>query len=165
MQGRLIVRVLDLDGNELSVYETPNVITDGAKAIITKLLVPASSADQDDNQIWYLKAGDGTTTPDATDTDVAGSNTYAKPFDTMVYNSGGTDGLIECTVTFGTGEGNVLAVGEYFTEAGLFTRGSTTDPVTTAGSTMCARQLHAQVHKDSSIQLQYTWLIQFTPAP
>ena len=165
LYGHLTVRVLDRNGVELMKYETPNVVTDGAKAAIAKLLVPASATDSEENQFWYLKTANGTTTPDVTDTDVSGAKTAAKAFDTRTYNVGAVDGLVECVVTFGLSEGNVLSVGEYFTEAGLFTRGDDDDPALTTGDLMCAHQLHAQVHKDSSIQLEYTWRFQLTPAP
>lgn len=164
LSGHLTIRVLDKRGKELKKISTPNVVTNAAKGALAKLLVPATEADQDDNQFWYLKAGDGTATPDVTDTDLAGSNTFAKAFDTRTYNLGGILGLVECVVTFGTGEGN-QAAGIYYTEAGLFTRGDDDNPALTTGETMCARQIHAQIQKDVSIQLEYTWRFQLTPAP
>lgn len=166
LSGHLTIRVFDWRGNMIRVIETPNVVTNGAKAAIAKLLVPASSADQDDNQFWYLEAGDGTAAAAATDVALAGTKKYAKAFGTKTYNVGSVDGLVECVVTFSTSEGNVLAVGEYFTEAGLWSRGDDgVDFAASVGKTMCARQVHAQIHKDSSISLEYTWRFQLTPAP
>lgn len=162
--GHLTVRVLDKNGKELRVLSAPNVVTNGAKAALAKLLVPATEPDQDDNQFWWLQAGDGSTTPDVTDVALAGSNTYAKDFDTKTYNAYSTDGLVECVVTFGTSEGN----GNTYQEAGLWTRGddgTAGNFATSAGKTMCARQLHASIAKTSSIQLEYTWRFQLTPAP
>ena len=163
LSGHLTIRILDRHGRVLRVISTPNVVTDVAKAALAKLIVPASSADQDDNQFWYLEAGDGTATPDVTDVALAGSNLYSQVFDTRTYNSP-TDGLVECVVTFGLSEGN-QSPGVYYTEAGLWTRGDDDDPSLTTGDTMCARQIHAEIQKNSSIQLEYTWRFQLTPAP
>lgn len=169
LRGYLRVRVLDgKTGREIRRIEKPNLVCVGAKTAMAKLLVPASEDDQDYNQIWSIGSGNDNTPPTVSDTDLLGAKTFRKVCDSRTYNVGGVQGLVEVQVTYGVSEGNVLASGEYFEEVALFSRGdSDTLPGggtggKTTDSLMYARQLHAPIHKDSSIALEYTWRFQIT---
>jgi len=171
LHGYLRIRVLDgKTGKEIRRIEKPNLVCVGAKTAIAKLLVPATQDDKDYNQIWSIGSGDDNTPPSVSDTDLIGSKTFRKVCDSRTYNAGGVQGLVEVVVTYGVSEGNVLSSGEYFEECGLFSRGNSdtlpgggTGGMTT-GSLMYARQLHAPIHKDNTIALEYTWRFQVTTA-
>lgn len=159
--GRLTIRVLDaMNGHEIRRIDIKNLVVNGAKEAIAALL---TNSNVDRHQIWAIGAGDGTDTPTVADTDLKGTKTYKKKYTSR---TGTTGGLVEIQTTFTTTEGNVLGTGEYFTEAGLFTRGDAdwnySPPAANSG--MIARQLHAPIHKDSSISLEYTWRFQVVTA-
>jgi len=159
--GRLIIRVLDgPSGREIERIDIKNLVVNGAKEAIAALL---TNSNVDRHQIWAIGAGDGTDTPTVADTDLKGTKTYKKKYTSR---SGSVDGLVEIQTTFGTTEGNVLGAGEYFTEAALFTRGDAdwNESPPAANSGMVSRQLHAAIHKDVSISLEYTWRFQVVTA-
>ncbi len=168
--GYLRIRVIDgKTGREIRRIERPNLVCVGAKTALAKLMVPASSNDQDYNQLWAIGSGNDNTPPTVSDTDLSGAKTFRKVCDSRSY-SGAIAGLVEVTVTYGTSEGNVLSAGEFFEECALFSRGDS-DTLPSAGlggmttdSVMYARQLHAPVHKDNTIALEYTWRFQVTTA-
>lgn len=171
VSGYLRIRVLDgKTGREIRRIERPNLVCVGAKTAIAKLLVPASEDDQDYNQIWAIGSGNDNTAPTVSDTDLKGAKVYRKVCDSRTYNVGGVQGLVEVQVTYGVGEGNVLSTGEYFEECALFSRGNSDSLPSggmggmTPGSVMYARQLHAPIHKDNTIALEYTWRFQVTTA-
>jgi len=159
VKGYVIVRVLDAKTRkELYRYETPNVICTGFKTAVSKLLVNSeTNADPVANQLYAIGAGDGTDVPDSSDTALSGTHlSTRKAFYTRGYNVGGVAGLSEITTIFENADDN-QPTGVYYQEVALFTKGSmTTDQL------MVARQLHAPIHKDSSIALEYTWRIQIT---
>lgn len=161
LRGYVTIRVLDgKSGRELYRLEDHNLVCEGAQTAMAKLLAPASQAEQDANQLWSIGAGDSTTAPTVSDTDLVGTKTYRKVCDSVTSNAGGVPGLVEAVVTFTAGEGNVLSTGEYFTEVGLFSRGdSDTVPPSAkqTGAELYSRQLHAPIHKDGTIALEYTW--------
>lgn len=169
VRGYVRVRVLDgKTGREIQRIERPNLVCVGAKTAIAKLLVPASEEDQDYNQIWTIGSGNDNTAPTVSDTDLKGTKVFRKVCDSRIYNV--VQGLVEVQTTYGVNEGNVLSAGEYFEECALFSRGnSDTLPSggtggMTSGSLMYARQLHAPIHKDNTIALEYTWRFQVTTA-
>lgn len=161
--GRLTIRVLEGDGGrELDCIDIKNLVVNGSKQAIAELLV---NSNVNRHQVWAIGAGDGTSTPTVADTGLEGTKTFKKKYTSRTGSSGG---LVEIQTTFTTTEGNVLATGEYFTEAALFTRGDVdwdaAPTETPVNSGMLARQLHAPIHKDSSISLEYTWRFQLVTA-
>jgi hypothetical protein len=169
VHGYLRIRVLDgITGREIRRIEKPNLVCVGAKTAMAKLLAPSSEDDQDFNQLWSIGAGDDNTAPTVADTDLKGTKTFRKVCDSRDANAGGVQGLVEVQTTFAVGEGNVLSAGEYFEECALFSRGDS-DTLPSGGtggmttdSLMYARQLHAPIHKDNTIALEYTWRFQIT---
>ena len=156
IKGHLIIRVIDgKSGKELWRVDKPNLIVNGTKAVLTRLL---DYTNPEQNQVWTIGAGDSNTSPSVTDTDLLGTKTVKKKYDSRTIDE--SAGYIELEMTLAPGEGNVLLTGEYFEEAGLFSRGDNDDPDLTSGETMMARQLHAPIHKDNSISLEYTWRLQ-----
>jgi len=156
--GHLIIKVIDgKSGNELWRVDKPNLVVNGTKAVLTRLL---NYTNPEQNQLWAIGAGDSNTSPSVTDTDLQGTKTVKKKYDSRTIDE--SAGYIELEMVLGTGEGNVLATGEYFEEAGLFTRGDLDDPEAPGltGETMMCRQLHAPIHKDNTISLEYTWRLQ-----
>jgi len=175
VRGFLCIRVLDgKTGKELQRIEKDNLVCVGAKTAIAKLLVPDLATPQEYNQLWTVGSGNDNTAPTVSDTDLKGAKTYRQAADPgdKTYNVGGVPGLVEVVVTYAVGDGNVLAAGEYFEECGLFSRGNSDilpgspagEGGMTPGSLMYARQLHAPIHKDNTIALEYTWRFQITTA-
>lgn len=162
VSGHVTIRGLDAKtGKERFRIETPNTVCVGAKEAIANLLM---GTDADKHQIWSIACGNGTTAPTVADTDLEGPKIYRAPraCESRVPNVGGVKGLIEVQLTILSSEGNILATGEYFTEVALFSRGDNDDPNTATGKLMYARQLHAQIFKDASLALEYTWRFQVT---
>lgn len=159
--GHLTIRVIDgKTGVEKKKIETPNLVVNGTRATLASLLC---NTNVDKLQVWGIGIGISNTVPAVSQTDLqcAAGKMFKKKYDES--GRGFTeDGHLEIQVTVNTDEaGN--SEGEYYCEAGLFTRGDaewskTPDPTT--GATMLARQLHAPIHKDGTISLEYTWRLQ-----
>jgi len=157
-----MIRVLDAkSGALLNIIDTKNLIVNGTKEVLTELICNADTAY---NQLWAIGTGDGTNAPSILDTDLKGTKTKKKKYDSRTYDA--VTGEIEMQMILGPIEGNILSTGEYFTEAGLFTRGDNDDPEDPglADVTMMSRQIHAPIHKDNSITLEYTWRLQIAIA-
>jgi len=159
--GHLIIRVLDgKTRNEKRRIETPNLVVNGTKTALVSMLCNTNC---DKLQAWGIGVGTDNTPPAVSHTDLqcAAGKMFKKKYDTSGRNFT-EDGHLELQMTVTTDEG-IQAVGDYYCEAGLFTRGDaewakTPDPMT--GSKMLARQLHAPIHKDGTISLEYTWRLQ-----
>lgn len=156
IHGHLRIRAIEAaTGRVLQVVDKPNLVVNGTKAVLVKLL---DNVDTTENQLWAIGAGDSNTSPSVTDTDLLGTKTVKKKYDSRTTVP--ASGQIELEMTLGTAEGNVLGTGEYFEEAGLFSRGDNDDPELATTATMMCRQLHAPIHKDNTISLEYTWRLQ-----
>lgn len=159
--GHLTIRVIDgKTGAEKKKIETPNLVVNGARTALVSLLC---NTDVDNYQVWGIGIGISNTAPAVSQTDLqcAAGKMFKKKYD-VSGRSFISDGHLELKVTVNTDEaGN--ADGEYYTEAGLFTRGEVAwskTPDTITNATMLARQLHAPIHKDGTISLEYTWRLQ-----
>jgi hypothetical protein len=163
ISGHLTIRVVDgKSGHIKQVVETPNLIVNGTKEILAAMLCHEY---YDRYQLWGIGAGISTAAPAASQADLQGD--AGKRYKKMYYVGGreySSEGLVTMRMTMGVDEGNLLSAGDYYAEAGLFTRGDVDwaefPPDTITNSKMLARQLHAPIHKDATISLEYTWRIQ-----
>jgi hypothetical protein len=163
IRGHVIITVRDsITGRLLKKLSDHNVVTKNAKLALVDLLTQQSTDPNaaEYNKLWSIYVGDGTTAPAATDTNLAGANIFGKELDQPITKaSGGVDGLIEATMTLGSGDANGITL----SEVGLFTRGDGTlaNPPA-AEQRMVARQVHGAISKTSGITVSYKWLYQIT---
>lgn len=161
--GHLTIRVVDgRSGKTKQLIETPNLIVNGTKDVLCGLLCHENF---DRYQLWGIGAGISGDTAVVSQTDLQGAENkrFKKKYDTggRTY---GESGLIILKMVMGLNEGNILSTDDYYMEAGLFSRGDVdweySPPDTITNSKMLARQLHAPIHKNETISLEYTWRIQ-----
>jgi hypothetical protein len=158
LEGHFTIRVRDAKtGQELKKYESKNLICDGAKAALARLMGQVTTpADYQETKLWAIYAGSGTTSPSTSDTALE-TIKFQKACDQPMTVTTAL-GLVEATILMESGEGN----GKTYTEIGFFSRGSANDPEVTTNALMYSRQLHGAIEKTSAITIEYTWRLQIT---
>jgi hypothetical protein len=141
-EGRLIIKSIDKNGN-VFVYDTPNVITFGARDVMSHLLVGDSVTTY---KLAYLAVGLNNTAPTRDDTSLA-NQLLQVPFTNYTFP---TTGQVEMTAVL---DFTSPANGQVLNEAGL---------ICADGTTLFARQVFGDITKTSSLQLQFIWRIIYT---
>jgi len=141
-EGQLIIKSVDLNGNEFT-YKTPNIITYGARDVMSHLLVGDDVATL---KLANLAVGLNNTAPTRNDTSLA-NELLQVAFTSHTYPD---VGQVEMTAIL---DFSSPANGQVLNEAGL---------ICADGSTLFARQVYGDITKTSSLQLQYIWRIIFT---
>jgi len=132
----LVVR--DRDGRVLSIFEEKNLIVNGAKNQLARLIAGNVS----DRHITRIGFGTGTTAANPNDTGL--TNAFYKPITSVTYPA---TGRVSFTWSLSTAEANGLAI----TEFGLLC----------ADLTLFARKQRAAINKSDDISLDGTWTIIF----
>lgn len=166
MRGDL--RILRRDAKTLQLldlWEKKNVITFGAGFNVMRLLAPNlafGASVQQQSQILSMRFGTGNVTPQRADETLAAEAVVlgnpvriALPDANRIVNPSGT---VEFIAVLDSATGN----GVTYREAGLFTRGTADDPLTTTGSTMFSRQIYPDQPKTSAVELEFRWRITMT---
>jgi len=166
MRGDL--RILRRDAQTLELldlWEKKNVITFGAGFNVMKLLAPNlafGASVQAESQILSMRFGTSNVVPQRSDTDLASEATVlgvpiriALPDANRIVNPSGT---VEFVAVLDSATGN----GVTYREAGLFTRGTSADPLVTTGSTMFSRQVYPDQPKTSAVELEFRWRLTMT---
>lgn len=164
IKGEIEVRVIeDKTGRILEQFKKSNLVCNGAKEAMVRLLAQASlhggspsNEDFEETKLWAIYVGTGTTAPVVTDTDLE-TPVFKKACD-QPFSVNTTTGVVEVQMTIATGEAN----GNTLTEVGLFTRGDNDDPNLTSDDLLFARQIHGAIAKTSSISIEYTWRVQIS---
>jgi hypothetical protein len=149
----------------LSVWEKKNVITFAGVESLVKLQAPNAAFGvnvQLENQIKSIRFGLSSVAPQRTDTNlISEAIVSSNPVRIALVDASrtvGAAGTVEYTATMTSGVGN----GVTYREAGLFTRGTTDDPLTTSGATMFSRQVFSDQPKNSGVVLEFRWRITYT---
>ncbi len=148
-----------------SVWEKKNVITfDGTDSLVM-LMAPnlvLGATIQEERQIKSMRFGTNNTAPQRTDEDLlTEAIVSSNPVRIELVDANriiGGSGTVEFVATLASGVGN----GVTYREAGLFTRGTDDDPLTTTGGAMFSRQIFPDQVKNSSVELEFRWRVTFT---
>jgi len=162
------LRIISRDAQSLdirSVWEKKNVITYKGTDSLVKLHAPNAALGanvQLENQIKSMRFGLSSTTPQRTDlnllSEASVSGNYVRVQLLDANRVIGVSGTVEYVATLASGYGN----GVTYREAGLFTRGTTDDPLTTSADIMFSRQVFPDHPKNSSVVLEFRWRITYT---
>lgn len=166
MRGDLMVIRRDArTGEQLFVWEKKNVITYGAGTALVALLAPNTALGatvQLENQIKSMRFGTSNLAPQRSGTALAAEAVVSgSPIRIQLADANrviGTAGTVEFTALLDASTGN----GVTFREAGLFTRGTADNPLTTSGSTLFARQVFPDQPKTNVVELEFRWRVTFT---
>jgi hypothetical protein len=162
------LRIIRRDANThniLDVWEKKNVITFVGVEALVKLMAPNAAFGatvQQESQIKSMRFGTSNIAPQRTDTGLAteavvgGNAVRVQLLDAN--RVVGASGTVEFTALLDSGTGN----GVTYREAGLFTRGTADDPLTTTGSSMFSRQVYPDQPKTAAVELEFRWRISFT---
>ena len=142
-RGEVTIKIFDLKGELLRVYDAPNTIVNGARDIMSHLLVGDGASVR---KISKLGVGRSSTLPNRTNSALGDEVLKVD----IISNTFPATGQVEMTALL---DYNSTANNKTLNEVGLFT---------TDGTLMFARQVHAAIAKTSSIQIQYLWRIIFT---
>jgi len=157
-----IIRRSAKDGHILGVWEKKNVITYNGTDALVSLMAPNAGIVQEELQIKSMRFGESNLTPQRTDLDLAqeaivgGSPVRIELLDAQRIIGTST---VEFVATLDSATGN----GVTYREAGLFTRGTHDDPLST-GTTdyLFARQVFPDQVKTASVVLEFRWRVTFT---
>lgn len=166
LRGDLRIIRRDADSLDvLTVWEKKNVITYAGVASLVYLQAPNAALGayvQLENQIKSIRFGLNSTAPQRTDSNlVAEAVVSANPVRLAFADTDrviGAAGTVEYVATLASGVGN----GVTYREAGLFTRGTSDDPLVTSGATMFSRQVFPDQPKNSGVVLEFRWRITYT---
>lgn len=160
-----IIRRDAADKHILSVWERKNVITYTGTDALVKLMAPNAAFGaniQLENQIKSMRFGTNNTSPQRTDTGLAAEAVVSgNPVRIQFADADrtvGVSGTVEFRAILTSGYGN----GVTYREAGLFTRGTADNPLTTTGALMFSRQVYPDQPKTAAVELEYRWRITFT---
>lgn len=146
------------------VWEKKNVITFGGTQSLVKLMAPNAAFGvnaQEENQIKSMRFGTSNLTPQRTDLDLAAEAIVSSdPVRVELLDANRVVGadVVEYVATLNTSTGN----GVTYREAGLFTRGTLDDPLTTTNETMFSRQIFPDQPKTAAVELEFRWRITFS---
>jgi len=157
---RIITRASDTR-DIVDIWERKNVITFIATDTLVKLMAPNAvfgPTVQQESQIKSMRFGTSNVTPQRTDLNLANEVIPARKELFDANRLVGAAGTVEFTATLGAADAN----GFTLREAGLFTRGITDNPATTAGEAIFSRQVYPDQAKSAAITLEYRWRITFT---
>jgi len=159
LQGELRICVRDVVFNRIiRRFRFPNLVCRGAKTALAKLMSQDTvPADYEQNKIWAIYAGTGTTDPLTTD-DTLKTPVFKKVCTHPYTVNSPVPGIVTVEMTMETGEGN----GSTYTEAGLCSRGTLADPNDPAitGVLLYARRVHAGITKVLGMTIEYQWSLQ-----
>ena len=161
MRGDLrIIRRSAVDGSLLDVWEEKNVITYGATDAIIGLMAPNAGITQEELQTKSMRFGLSNLTPQRTDLDLAQEAVVGTPVRIELLDAQRIIGssTVEYVATLDAGTGN----GVTYREAGLFTRGTASDPQVTTGAELFARQVFPDQPKTAAVVLEFRWRITLT---
>lgn len=160
LKGFLKIQVFDArTRKELLRIEKPNLITQGSKRALTRLLSQENGVyDPAEYRLWGLYVGDDNTAPASTQTSLQGTNITKKTLTQPLTITSEYGGIVEVEATLTETDHN----DKYLRECGLFTRGDNDDPNSASNVTMLARQVHGEIYKTSAITVKYTWRYQIT---
>lgn len=144
--GRIEIKTYDLSDNLLYEYKSPNVIVNGARDTLARLLM-GEATDVNNKKISTIKMGTNNTAPDRTQTALSDTSSVLSLAVSSTLVSG-KPGEVKFTATMDSAVGNEVS----YKEVGLFS----------ADNTMFARQIHPTQSKTSDVKLEYTWIIAFT---
>lgn len=159
-----IVRRAALSLEIVNVWENKNVITFIGTDILVKLMAPNiafGATVQQESQIKSMRFGTSNTTPQRTDTNLlAEAIVSLNPVRVQLNDANRIVGssTVEFVATLASGDGN----GVTYREAGLFTRGTTDDPLLTSGSSIFSRQVFPDQPKNAAVVLEFRWRVTFT---
>ncbi len=142
-KGELIIRELDLAGNVVYEYTTPNTIVYDARGLMASLL---AGDDTTNRKIGKLGVGLDGTAPSRDDSALGNEKLKVD----IVGYTFPEEGHVEFTALL---DNNSAANGDELREVGLFSND---------GTTLFARQVFGTITKSSSLQLQVVWRIIFT---
>ena len=161
----LVIRRDARTGEQLSVWEKKNVITFGAGTALVTLLAPNAALGanaQLENQIKSMRFGTSNLAPQRSDTALAAeASVSGNPVRVQLLDANrtiGTAGTVEFSALLDATTGN----GVTYREAGLFTRGTADNPLTTTGATLFARQVFPDQPKTNVVELEFRWRVTFT---
>ena len=171
-KGFLQIQVFDAKtGEELRKMriEKPNLITQGSKRALTRLLSQEGFVDNPhvagthnpmEYRLWAIYVGDDNTAPATTQTalQATAGNTTKKVVTQPVVITGEYTGIVEVEITLTVSDHN----DKYLRECGLFTRGDNDAPASASNVSMLARQVHGEIYKTTAITVKYTWRYQIT---
>lgn len=162
------LRIISRDAQSLdirSVWENKNVITHAGTDSLVKLQAPNAAFGvnvQLENQIKSMRFGLNNTTPQRTDLNLLSeanvSGNYVRVQLLDANRIVGVSGVVEYVAVMASGYGN----GVTYREAGLFTRGTTNDPLTTSSDIMFSRQVFSDHVKTVAVVLEFRWRITYT---
>jgi hypothetical protein len=170
-KGFLKIQVFDAKtGKELRKLrvEKPNLITQGSKRALTRLLsqegfvfnpVTAGTYNPMEYRLWGLYVGDDNTAPATTQVALqALVNITRKQLTQPLTITTEYSGIVEVEATLTDTDHN----NKYLRECGLFSRGDNDDPDSASNASMFARQVHGEIYKTAAITVKYTWRYQIT---
>jgi len=137
-KGRFELTVLDLEGNIIEQYIDANLVVNGGRTAVMRLLGAATSG----KQLTKLSVGTNGTAPTGADTAITGA--FTKSLGTVSYP---TISSVKFDWTIGASEANGIAIKEF----GLLC----TD------NTLFARKVREVINKNSDIILNGNWTISF----
>lgn len=155
VRGEFAMIVRDRSGNIVDRYEDHNMIVNGAKMVMAKLISEAASPSSDaedaptvgsQKMITTIAFGNGVAAVDATDTGMTGTDTVTKPLDGHEFPEG-TEDRVQFNWSLGYGEANDL----HITEFGLLC----------ADETLFAHKVRNEIYKDDTLSFEGTWTIIF----
>lgn len=148
-----------------------NQITNQGREALLDLMRPETNTPllgnpddlQRESKIWSLSVGTYATPPTINDTDATMTQVWRSQF-----------ALAECQVVVIAPNQYYLQIGKVLpstpcsangytlTEAGVFTRGDSDDPVTSLGRKLYARQVHPPIIKTATMTIEYDWKLGIT---
>ena len=185
-RGQVSIRALDLNGDCVFEYDSPNTITFTAPLVLLDLItqpsidpnnqVPQFATEHpleagrgfagsvqaveeaDRNAIRYMRIGSSNVSAICQQSDLG--NYVATGTSVISEVDFPTNSSVRFLAVFDTDQAN----GSDIQEVSLWTRGSslTTDPAQTEDSRMFARQMHPAISKTEQLSLEYAWTIYFT---
>lgn len=150
MRGVFSLRVKDRDGNIVEEYEDHNMIVNGAKLVMAKLI---SNASLDNLVVGKIGFGTGLASATAGDTGL-GNLDKLKNIDSYEYPAGTAD-RVQFNWSLGYGECN----DKDLTEFGLFCNdgtGTLENP-----GTLFAKKTRRAIYKDDTLSFEGSWTIIF----
>lgn len=187
-RGQVSIRAMDLKGNCVFEYDSPNTITFTAPLVLLDLITQPSIdpnnqvlqtqfatthpqeagrgfaenvqavEEADRNAIRYMRIGSSNVSAIRQQSDLG--NYVATGTSVISEVDFPTNSSVRFLAVFDTDQAN----GSDIQEVSLWTRGSslTTDPAQTLDSRMFARQMHPAISKTEQLSLEYAWTIYFT---
>lgn len=138
LKGSFELTVLDLSGNVLETYVDPNLVVNGGREAVMKLLGAATAG----KQLTKLQVGTNGTAPVSADNAITGA--FTKTLGAVSYP---TISSVRFAWTLGSSEANGIAIREF----GL----------TCQDGTLFARKVREVINKNSDIILNGNWTISF----